>query len=483
MKNSSTRTMTAKRIAVAVAAVCATMSAPSFAAGSDMKALMDLLLKKGVITQQEYDQNIQAAAENEAFKEKRLADDVAKLNKIAEKNKDTGSVMKNGFGVQSADGRTTMQLTGRLHMDYRSYSSNVPSNFYQDKLDIRRARLGVKGQIEKDWKYEIVGTYGGNGTTEGLGETATILDVAYADYAANPAMQFRFGKFKMPFSLEQLGTSNAIDFMERSLANQVEGEWVPAKETGVMVFGSPMSGVSYGLALSKGRANTSVTMDKPDTIGRVTANVAELMGRKDVVTHFGLGYSVGNVAAFTPASGRTEARESSAFFTSSPAVVVGSTRTRQGLEAALAYDAFKVQSEFIRISYDQTGTAAAPVERGLNVSYVQAVWNITGENHNYSNSAGTFGWIKPKQAFTEKGSLGAWQVGVRYSKLSAGEFGGASGFTNGAEAWTYGLTWFVNDNARMMLNYVDTAFNSNVGTANSLRSNEKAMMARAQYWF
>ena len=61
MKNSPTRTLTVKRIAVAVAAVCATMSAPSFAAGGDMKALMDLLLKKGVITQQEYDQNIQAA--------------------------------------------------------------------------------------------------------------------------------------------------------------------------------------------------------------------------------------------------------------------------------------------------------------------------------------------------------------------------------------------------------------------------------------
>jgi phosphate-selective porin OprO/OprP len=393
------------------------------------------------------------------------------------------------LGVQSADGRTTMALTGRMHMDYRSYSSDVPSNFYQDKLDIRRARLGVKGQFDKDWKYEIVGTYGGNGTTEGLGESATILDVAYGDYAANPAMQFRVGKFKMPFSLEQLGTSNAIDFMERSLLNQVEGEWVPAKETGVMVFGSPMSGVTYGLALSQGRARTSATMDKPDTIGRVTANVAEVMGRKDVITHVGLGYSVGTVAGFTPASGRTEAREDNAFFTanstSSP-VRVGSTRTRMGLEAALAYDAFKLQGEYVRVSYDTTGTAAAPTERGLNATYMQAVWNITGENHNYSNSAGTFGWIKPKQAFSaEKGGLGAWQVGVRYSKLQAGEFNAATGFTNGAGSWTYGLTWFVNDNARMMLNYVDTTYNTNIGTgaANNLRSNQKAIMARAQYWF
>lgn len=490
MKNSSTRTMTAKRIAVAVAAVCATMSAPSFAAGKDVKALMDLLLKKGVITQQEYDQNIQAAVENEAFREKRLADDVKNLNNIAIKNKDTGAVMKNGLGVQSADGRTTMQLTGRLHMDYRGYSSNAPGDHYQDRLDIRRARLGVRGQIDKDWKYEIVGTYGGGATTaEGLGESNTILDVAYGDYAADPAMQFRFGKFKMPFSLEQLGTSNAIDFMERSLANQVEGEFVPAKETGVMVFGSPRPGVTYGLALSKGRGNTSITMDKPDTIGRVTANVAEIMGNKDVITHIGLGYSIGEVTGIgtsgVPVSGRTEARESSAFFTGSIPVVTGAIRTRQGLEAALAYDAFKVQGEFIRIAYDKTGTLAAPLgERGLNVSYAQAVWNITGEKHNYSNSAGTFGWIKPKQAFSaEKGGLGAWQVGVRYSKLSAGDFSAPAGFTVGADAWTYGLTWFVNDNARMMLNYVDTSFNTSIGTGNSLRSSEKAMMARAQYFF
>jgi len=252
-----------------------------------------------------------------------------------------------------------------------------------------------------------------------------------------------------------------------------------------MLFGSPMSGVSYGLALSKGRANTSAAADKPDTIGRVTANVAELMGNKDVVTHIGLGYSAGKVAGFAPTSGRSEAREDDKFFTSKVEVVGGATRTRQGLEAALAYDAFKVQSEFIRVSYDMTGTSAATaVERGLNVSYVQAVWNMTGEKHNYSNSAGTFGWIKPKQAFTQNGGLGAWQVGIRYSKLSAGEFATTTSFTSGAEAWTYGLTWFVNDNARMMLNYVDTTFNSNVGSNAGLnRTNERAVMARAQYWF
>lgn len=488
MKNSPTRTMTAKRIAVAVAAVCATMSAPSFAAGGDMKALMDLLLKKGVITQQEYDQNIQAAqdaAENQAFKEKRLSDDVTKLNNMALKNKDTGSVMKNGFGVQSADGRTTMQLTGRLHMDYRNYSENALADTYQDKFDIRRARLGVKGQIEKDWKYEIVGTYGGNGATDGLSESTTFLDIAYFDYAANPKLSFRAGKFKMPFSLEQLGTSNAIDFMERSAANTVEGEWVPGKETGAMVFGSPISGVTYGLALSQGRSATGVTGDSPDKIGRVTANIAEVVGKQGLVTHVGLGYSYGEVSSISATSltsKRTEARESDKWWTSPVAVSANANRTRKGLELALAYDAFKLQSEWVNVSYDNTGSNTL-VERSIRTNYVQAVWNLTGENHNYSNSSGTFGWIKPKQAFTDKGGLGAWQVGLRYSRVNAAEFGAASGFTTGYEAWTYGLTWFVNDNARAMLNYVDTKFDSAVGTGVSARTQEKAIMARAQYWF
>jgi hypothetical protein len=196
----------AKRIAVAVAAVCASLSTPAFAAADDLKSLMDLLLKKGVITQAEYNEHIKAAedaAENREFKEKRIDADVAKANAYLLKNADAGQVMKNGIGIQSADGRNSIQLMGRLHMDYRGYSDGsvaAASDPFTDQLDIRRARLGVTGQIDKDWKYQIQGTYGM--TSNGMSESATIVDVAYLDYAANPAAMVRFGKFKMPFSLK-----------------------------------------------------------------------------------------------------------------------------------------------------------------------------------------------------------------------------------------------------------------------------------------
>lgn len=482
----------AKRVAVAVATVCASLSAPAFAAADDVKAMMDLLLKKGVITQAEYNEHIKAAeeaAENREFKEKRIDADVAKANAYLQKNADAGQVMKNGIGVQSADGRNSIQLMGRLHMDYRQYSDGgvaAASDPFTDKLDIRRARLGARGQIDKDWKFEVQGTYGGD---NGMGDTSTSLDIAFLDYAANPAAMVRFGKFKMPFSLEQLTSSNNIDFMERSFANQNEGEYVPAKETGVMVHGSPMDGTSYGLALSRGRGNKSSQYDGNDFIGRGTVNVAKLMGREDIVTHLGLGYSSGTVISGTSyASARDESRGVNGFFNGTETVSAGSSRNRSDIEYAIAYGPYKVQGEFFGIKYDNTSAGSKEVK----LNYNEILWNITGESHNYSNSNGTFGWVKPNKKFSlSGGGLGAWQVGIRYSELDGSDFTRATGRTDKATGITYGLNWIVNDNVRFMLNYVETKFDTPVlvstsgaaGSSGASIDKVKAIMLRSQIWF
>jgi len=488
MNKPQTRTLAAKRIALAAATLCASLSAPVFAAADDMKSLMDLLLKKGVISQAEYDQNVKAAeeaAENREFKEKRIDKDVAKANEFLLKNADAGQVMKNGIGIQSADGKNSIQLMGRLHMDYRSYSSGYASGATKtdtltDVLDIRRARLGVKGQIDKDFKYEIQGTYGGD---NGMGDTSTTLDIAFADYAVNPAAILRVGKFKMPFSLEQLTSSNNIDFMERSFANQNEGEYVPSKETGVMVHGSPMAGTSYGLAFSRGRGNKSAQYDGADFIGRGTANISKLMGRDDIVTHLGFGYSTGKIKSATSyASARDESRAYSGFFNGTEAVTAGSTRTRSVVEYAVAYGPYKAQGEFFQIGYsDMTGTNAG--SNSINMNYNELLWNITGESHNYSNTAGTFGWIKPNTKFSTNGGLGAWQVGVRLSDFDGSDFTAASGKTTKATSMTYGLNWYMNDNVRVMLNYVETKYDSTVSVSGASLDKIKAIMLRTQVWF
>jgi phosphate-selective porin OprO and OprP len=49
------------------------------------------------------------------------------------------------------------------------------------------------------------------------------------------------GKFKQPFGLEQLTSSNNIDFMERSYVDQL----APGKKIGAMAFGEPKPGFTY----------------------------------------------------------------------------------------------------------------------------------------------------------------------------------------------------------------------------------------------
>ena len=444
------------------------------------KETLSILKDKGILTQQEYDTKIkeyEEKEENKKFVEQRIDRDVSESNKWRIARQDDGGVMGNGLGIKSKDGNTTAQFTGRLHMDYRTYTPDYATgqstDSYQDGLEVRRARFGVRGQFAKDFKYLLLANFGND---TGAASTSSTMDEMWVNYAANPEMQFQFGLFKMPFSLEQLTSSNNLDFMERSLIGQTEGEFIPAKETGVMIHGVPKTGFTYAVALSRGRGNKSATADSTDVIGRATVNFAELAMIKDTVMHLGAAYSVGDIkSGVTAASGRTESRQQSAYFTG-PALSGDTNRTRQGLEAAFAYKSLKLQGEQFQFTYDP----AKGADQKIDGYYIQAMYNLTGENHSYKD--GVFGWIKPNNP-VDKGGKGAWQVGVRASEFNADDIAVVAGKTNKATSLTYGITWFANDNLRFMLNYVDTKFDAPVGAAGSRVNGDKAVMLRGQLSF
>ena len=459
-------------------AISLAFSVPAYA--DEYLDTLNILRDKGILTQKEYDAKVQAyedKAENKRFAEQRIDKDVTDSVKYRQARANDGSVTENGIGLKSKDGNNTIQLTGRLHMDYRQYSPDYgtgqTTDSYQNLAEVRRARFGVRGQFAKDFKYEIVGNFGND---VGASSSSTTMDVAWVNYAANPEAQFQFGLFKMPFSLEQLTSSNNIDFMERSLVGQVEGEFIPGKETGFMLHGVPKAGLTYAVAVSRGRANKDAVSDGLDYIGRVTTNIADLQGVKTYVAHLGAAYSTGEVkGGVAPASGRTEARSANAFFTG-PALSGVTTRTRQGLEAAFAYDAFKVQAEQFNFRYDP----ATGSDQEIRGYYVQAVYNLTGENYNYRD--GVFSAVKPANP-VDKGGRGAWQVGVRASEFDASPITVVAGKTNRATAMTYGITWFATDNLRFMVNYVDTKFDSLVGSSGSRVNGDRAIMFRSQLNF
>jgi phosphate-selective porin OprO/OprP len=460
-------------IVVALAAVI-----PAYA--DEYKDTLNILREKNVITQQEYEDKLKAyeeKEENKKFAERRIDKDVSDSVKYRQARANDGAVTENGLGLKSKDGNTTAQFTGRLHMDYRHYTPDYgvgqTTDSYQNLAEVRRARFGVRGQFNKDFKYQLLANFGND---VGASSSSSTMDEMWVNYAANPEMQFQFGLFKMPFSLEQMTSSNNIDFMERSLIGQNDSELIPAKETGFMLHGVPVSGLTYQLAVSRGRGNKDAINDNFDYIGRVTTNLAELAGNKEVVAHLGAAYSIGTIkSGVTPSSGRTEARTQSSWFVG-PALSGSTERTRAGLEAALAYKGAKVQGEYFDFTYDPT----TGNDQKIKGYYVQALYNITGENHAYKD--GAFNWIKPNNP-VGKGGNGAWQIGVRASEFDASNITVVAGKTNRAVAMTYGLTWFVNDNLRFMINYVDTKFDALVGRSGARVNGDKAVLFRSQLSF
>ena len=493
MKNSPTRTMTSKRIAVAVAAVCATLSAPSFAAGTDVKALMDLLLKKGVISQQEYDQNIQAAAENEAFKEKRLASDVNKLNKAAEKSSKSGFVKGNGFGLESTDGQHSINLTGRVNFDARikqndfGNSADINTASLANNFEVRRARIGFNGIVFKDINYEVI--------TNAVGGNANLIDTAFINYGFNKAAQVRVGRFKQAFGLEELTSSNNIDFMERSYANQL----TPGKRLGIMLHGEPIANMTYAASIFQNGFNelTNQNTNGREASGRVTYNFAEAAGLKDGVVHLGLAGTSGKLQVNATSSANTSATAStttratyvgfnsenrglsniyraqiagkvlsSAAFggVSDDAVTVD--KQMQGLESAIAYGPFKLQSEYVKASFDAISTVSTGTA-DVSAGYAEVMYNVTGEKWSDSYKTGAFSGLKPNSNFTANGGTGAWQVGLRYSMFDVTDVVqvGTNNRTQNspkANTTTVGINWLLNPNARVMLNYARTKFNEAV---------------------
>jgi len=488
MNKTLTGVMAAKRVAVAVATVCATLAAPAFA-GDDAKALLDLMLKKGVITNRDYDQFMKDnadRAENEEFKNKRLDDDVTKSVKFMQKRATDGAVRENGLGLTSADGQHTINLVGRLHFDGRAINSNFAEGDTLDKdsgtlsnnFEVRRARIGVNGKLFKDIGYEIV--------TNTVGSNANLIDTAFITYGFNPKAQVRVGRFKQGFSLEELTSSNNIDFMERSYVNQ----FIPGKQLGAMLFGVPSIGTTYSASVFQSGFSNNTSEGGGEGALRLTGNFAEMTGNKDTVMHVGFAGTAGSFDAIptTSSSGgtstdfnlvslRSEARGMSNIFRIRQA---GETATSgysapspsgtkvnknlYGIEFVAAWDALKIQGEMAQVKLQAIDYQGTSLKGSVDSSYIQIVYNITGEKWADSYKDGSFSALKIKNNFDYSGSgTGAWQVGLRFSTYDGTNLYDATGSSKrfGSEKGntaTLGLTWFLNPNARVMLNYSQTIF-------------------------
>lgn len=457
--------------------------------------IVNALIAKGVLTEEE-GALLQKGREGE------------KQAAAKKKEGEIKASFKDGIVFESGDKKNKMSINGRVQLDYRSFNNENSTN-QADTFDIRRAYLGVKGTFFNNYDYEV--TYNG--------ANASGSDLLYAWLNARywDGVQFKFGQFKQPMGLEELGSSRFTNFTERSFASQL----VPAVDRGVQVHGVPMKGLTYAVGVFNGvgiaggqTANDTFSAtgssDGKAVTGRVTANIAEFMDNKDAVFHLGASYSQSNENSNTSAIGiRSEGRGTNVIasnaFTALGATNKGYDLDRTGLEAAVAYGPFKFQSEYLNASFNPDGNTALVTGAVAGKSYDVDAWNasvswmITGEGYAGTYKNGLFGGrLKPKNDFTgvSGAGWGAWELGARFSKVDATDFASAQTATafntttvpatvgefNEAKSYTVGLKWIPNANVRYLLNYVKTDMNC-VSGVTCTNDEEKAVNLRAQLDF
>jgi phosphate-selective porin OprO/OprP len=508
-----------KKLAVAVSSAVLLM-AGQVALADSATDIVDALVSKGVLTEEE------GKLITKGHTSKTSVTPVVKEKDGA-------------FTLESASGRNSIQLTGRMHLDYRDSDidggdlgggrvDDRDTASLADQFELRRARLGVKGKFANDFKYEIVGNFPG---------TATI-DVAFLDFAKYEQGQIRVGKFKQPFGLEQLISSNNITMLERSYVDQT----VPGKKLGLQVMGSPIKGVTYaGSVFQNNDTELNIGPDgKSSLAGRATLNFAEIMANKEMVMHVGLSGLSNNYSIGTSTSSQTDTNYGTTAAQPTQRGTISSFRSAGrglnnvfrgqvggeacdvsvqpggtgvqcasefgasveqrafGLEGIFATGSFKLMGEYSGGDY-KAFQGANSTQYDTKTYYLETGFFITGEKYADSYKGGVFSSFKPKNDFDlDKGQWGAIELALRGEGYdvddakftgSGGRIQGSTlGTEAGAKTYTAGIRWILNPNLVLKANYAVTNFDYlfkpiDITSAGTVVDQERLLSFRTQFMF
>ena len=191
----------------------------SFSYATSNDALLDLLVKKGVLTD---------------------AEATAVAAELKEENK----------GVTfSAKGNETLKLrfNGRMHFQYDSLDSedNGADVASTNHFYFRRLRLGAKATHENGLFAETVVDFAENDLS---------IDKAVAGYEFSDAFTGMVGYQKVPFGFQETTSSSKIKTIERSAANRFLADDIDfaGRHTGLHAKGDLGGGFSYAAAIVNG---------------------------------------------------------------------------------------------------------------------------------------------------------------------------------------------------------------------------------------
>ncbi len=395
--------------------------------------------------------------------------------------KSMSSKWNNGWESTSADKNFKYHVGGRVQFDSVFLQNDPP--FYagtgpfgdQDSVGFRRARLRADGTMYEtiDWcvEFDFVnsvnvdpGPPAAPGSEANLGQVPAATDL-WMTFRELPVVgNVRVGNLKEPIGFEHLTSSRYLDFMERSYNQDLfYGAFNNGFTPGICAFDTWAE--EHGTWATGLFKNTTNVFAYGIGEGEYawTSRVSYLPWYEEegaYLAHIGVS---GSIRDPNNSQQRYRARSSLRNGPGSLNPVLANTGTftssetdMLNLESVWQFESLLLQAEYC-IAQDQDTLFGATTVHGY---YAEALYFLTGEHREYEKKTGAFGRVVPHKNFGDCGSLGAWQVGARYSRANLVDTGLDGGQL---EDVTLGLNWFLNPNLKIQNNYIYTVRDAQAG--------------------
>jgi len=390
----------------------------------------------------------------------------------------------NKFSLSSADGKWTIQPTGRLHFDAGGYFNQkselatgpltTAGGRLQGGTNLRRARLGFQGKAMGDFEWSLIADVGGTNDGVVAGASAGLINQAKLSYMGIKNTALEIGYFANYFTLDETTSSNDIMFIERA---------TPATIAGGVSAGDPRAAVGFrtwsprywfGAYLTSGSPGESHAIANTRRLGGYARATYQVLAEDLRSFHVGGGVSttfkipttgVGTARTIT-LSDRPELRIDTTSLLSSGALGTVANPLRDisiyNVETAGTWGNFYFQGEYMWFDVVRQGRPKATLDGG----YLQASYSFGGRR-TYSAANGAYGGVTPVENFSPKdGTWGAFEIAARISQMDLTESrytpsltaAAQPGVINGGRQtnYTIGINWIWNSYMLWKFNYIKT---------------------------
>ncbi len=352
--------------------------------------------------------------------------------------------------------------------------------------------------MAKYYEFRLLPDFAGSSVSKSI--TDAYMNVHYWD-----ELQFEAGKFKQPFSYEQLIQDRYVPVMERSMMDQL----VPQRDEGVMIHCHKLFGNRFDIAaaVSNGDPNDS-TIDNnqhKDFNGRVVFRPFNDPNAWEFARglSFGLSGGVGvenellSTASSTPPIITTPATVTWFAFNNinNTGVLANGERDRISPELTYFYHSLGFAAQYYQENqvFQSTVKNSPLVNVPFTGYYVLISYLLTGEQRtDYSQQIDP---ICPFNPCAPTVSPGAWEVLFRVDRMDVGQsafnagLASDTGTTNRSSTdaieTTLGINWYLNKWVRVQLNWEHANFASPVQIGNVAHAftQEDALYTRFQVIF